>query len=216
LRAAAIRGFEDLRLLATARGLRAVATTADRHPTCRIGPSWLEIADDGRVVSHRPLTGFRDGGVEKNWLPFLDEATGEPRLLYAQDPWVVLAVDEATGRCRVVEERRPSQDLSRWRGGGGPVPFETEDGPGRLWVVHEVAHLEDRRRRYLHRFVWTAGERVRATPPFVLDHLGVEYAAGLCGTPDGRDLLVTYGLEDREAWLARLPRAAVAARLRPV
>jgi tetratricopeptide (TPR) repeat protein len=218
LRTASIRGFEDVRLLATPRGLRAVATTADRHPTCRIGPSWLAIAEDGRVTAHRPLVGYGEGGVQKNWLPFLDETTGEPRLLYAQDPWVVLAVDEATGRCRAVEERRPAQDLSRWRGGAGPVPLATEEGPGRLWLVHEVAHLEDRRRRYLHRFVWTSadGERRRATAPFVFHHVGIEYAAGLCATPDGRDLLVTYGVEDREAWLARIPVARVAEGLLPV
>jgi hypothetical protein len=84
--------------------------------------------------------------------------------------------------------------------------------------VHEVAHLEDRRRRYLHRFVWTSadGERRRATAPFVFHHVGIEYAAGLCATPDGRDLLVTYGVEDREAWLARIPVARVAEGLLPV
>ena len=51
--------------------------------------------------------------------------------------------------------------------------------------------------------------------PFVFDHVGIEYAAGLLDAGDGT-LTVTYGFEEREARWVVLDRARVLASLHAV
>jgi tetratricopeptide (TPR) repeat protein len=217
-RPARIAGFEDVRLLPAPDGLLAIATTADRHPSGLVGPSLLRLSDEGRVLSHVPLVPPGKPRVEKNWLPFLDEASGDLRLLYALDPRVVLSVDRESGECRVVEHAVPAFDLSRWRNSAGPVALSTRAGAGRLWITHEAVGMSGRRRRYLHRFAWedAAGKPVLGSRAFTFRGPGIEFAAGMCLDGDGRSLLVSYGVEDREAWVARLPLEAVRAALRPL
>jgi tetratricopeptide (TPR) repeat protein len=211
-----VRGFEDLRLLTTRDGLLAVAVTTDRHPSGHIGLSVLRLARDGRVLSHAPLTGYGHERAEKNWLPH-DGPHGAPQLLYALDPLVRLALDARDGTCRVVERRVLPFDLSRWRGSAGPLRIELDGEPGELVLTHEVHYIPPGRRRYLHRFVWlpTRGEGLAASRPFWWRAPGIEFAAGMCRAHDGDDLLVSFGSEDREAWLARIPLAAVRERLIP-
>ena len=40
------------------------------------------------------------------------------------------------------------------------------------------------------------------SPPFLFGREGIERAAGLTPHPDGRHLLISYGIGDGEAWLA--------------
>jgi hypothetical protein len=74
------------------------------------------------------------------------------------------------------------------------------------------------RRYYLHRFVLADAEWriVRVSRPFYFRHRGIEFAAGACLTHDGADVLVTFGVEDREAWLCRIPLRRVLDLLRPL
>lgn len=216
-REARIQGLEDMRLLRTAEGLLGFAVTADRHPSGLVGMCVVRLAEDGQVRSVAALTGQGHLRVEKNWVPYLGPA-GEPRLIYALEPLTRLTVDPVSGACRVLEERQLAWDLSGARGSGGPVPFEREGRPGELLLVHEVALLPGWRRRYLHRFVWldADGAGAAATRAFWFRGLGVEFAAGLCRAHEPGDLLVSLGVEDREAWLARIPAESVRARLRPL
>jgi len=213
-RVAHIAGFEDVRLLPTSDGLYAVATTVDRHPSGRIGPSLLRLDRSGRVLRDLPLVGYGGERPEKNWVPFLD-AGGGPCVHYALDPFVVLGLDLATGEVRPVRVVAPPFDLSRWRNSAGPVPFVTDEGEGHLFVIHEVVFLSDARRRYLHRFVWVAADlgTWRATRPFFFRQLGVEFAAGMCVDATGQHVMVSFGVEDREAWLATIAAASIRARL---
>ncbi len=217
LRDGHIVGFEDLRLAATSDGLVGLATTADRHPSGLVGPSLLRLAPDGQVLHHVPLTGYGLERAEKNWLPFAGPH-GELRVLYGLAPWVVLACDVPSGRCQAVERHDTSWDLSRWRNSAGPLPLTLGREQGSLILTHEVVFLPERRRRYLHRFAWRScdGDRLLATRPFFFRGLGVEFAAGLCLDHEGSGLVVSLGVEDREAWLVRIPLDAVQGRLVPV
>ena len=84
---------------------------------------------------------------------------------------------------------------------------------GLLFVVHEVAWMPDGTRRYPHRFVLLdrGGQRFRRTRPFFFLDRGIEFAAGLVEV-DGT-LLVSFGVADESAWIARIPTADVIARL---
>ena len=73
------------------------------------------------------------------------------------------------------------------------------------------------RRYYLHRFVTVDADwRIdRVSRPFFFRHRGIEFAAGACLSHDGSDVLITFGVEDCEAWLARIPLRRVLELLRP-
>jgi hypothetical protein len=52
--------------------------------------------------------------------------------------------------------------------------------------------------------VWfdEAGVLRGVSPPFCFGKKGIERAAGLVSHPDGRRLVISYGIGDDEAWLA--------------
>ena len=93
----------------------------------------------------------------------------------------------------------PPIAADQFRGGSQLIAF---DG-GWLAIVHE-ARVRDKQRFYQHRFVWfDESDRLRrVSRPFYLQKRGVEFAAGLAWHPDGKRLVVTYGVEDSEAWIA--------------
>jgi hypothetical protein len=209
-----VQGLEDCRLVAGPRGMAATCTTTQYHPAGAVRISWLELGED-RVERHVPLSGHGDQRVQKNWLPFV-EANGELRAVYGFEPLVVLAIDPVTGRVEPVVERRQGRNFHHWRGSAGPVDLPAAVGGGRLLMVHEVAWQG--RRYYLHRFVrvdadWTID---RVSEPFYFHQPGIEFACGMCLAHGDRELLVTYGVEDREAYLARLPLSDVMQSLRPL
>jgi len=81
------------------------------------------------------------------------------------------------------------------------VPFEG----GWLALVHEVRVMRDSgHRHYRHRFVWfDQAIRLRGVSrAFFFQNRGVEFAAGLAWHPDDKRLLISYGVDDQEAWVA--------------
>jgi glycosyltransferase involved in cell wall biosynthesis len=208
-----VQGLEDLRLVRWPGALGATCTTTQHHPAADLRMSLLRLVD-GRVAEHTPLTGHGDERAQKNWLPFWDAENGELRAVYSYEPLVVLRIDPASGHVTPVIERRHNRGFHDWRGSAGPIELPAHFGGGRLLMVHEVAWQG--RRYYLHRFVACDREwRIeRVSRPFFFRRLGIEYACGMCLTHEGEDLLVTLGVEDREAYLARLPLAAAWSLLR--
>ena len=146
---------------------------------------------------------------EKNWAPWPGDDL--IRAIYSWDPLRVVTISPETGAI-VLDERGRSGLGPGTRGGSGAV--DLDDG-GSLFVVHE-SHSLPRGRTYLHRFVSVDadGTVVAASARLRLMGWGVEFVAG--AARDGENLLVTFGVGDREAWLARLPLSAVLERLRPM
>lgn len=90
--------------------------------------------------------------------------------------------------------------IDHLRGGSSPVAF---DG-GWLHAAHASLDIDGRGRCYLHRLVQLdAGWRVvGVTRAFYFARRGIEFASGL--RRDGDALQVAFGVNDREAWLARI------------
>ena len=144
--------------------------------------------------------------AEKNWLLW---SLGDRLLaIYGYHPFTLLSLDTTTGLSRPFRARRADFPARRLRGSAGPVPVPERPGH---WLVlaHEVAQRFDKP-LYAHRWLLVHPElgMVACSPPFVFDHVGIEYAAGLLDNGDGT-LTVTYGFEDREARWARLDRSSV-------
>jgi hypothetical protein len=132
----------------------------------------------------------------------------ELHFVYLCDPTTILRYEPDTESLSTVAISTPGLDLSDLRGGSQLVPA----GDGWLAVVHEVVISSDRR-WYLHRFVrFDEGLRIAGvSDPFVISQLGYEFAAGLARFPGSDRLLLSYGVWDREAWIAELDLSDVLA-----
>lgn len=193
-----VRGLEDVRLFSHRDGIWFTATCF--HAPNRTGsprafnPSVVlgKLGPSG--AEHLTALSYpRARDCEKNWLPWSED--DKVFMLYGYDPLVVLEVDILTGIAKEASRRPLGRSAGSWRGGAPPVKAPW----GRhVLVVHEVAHFDDRR-VYMHRFVELDRERAftRCSLPFVVDHTGVEYVAGLLSL--GETAIVTYGHEESEA-----------------
>ena len=182
-----IVGYEDVRLASvTGKGGRALvgsATVCDRVSGRRlIARLDLTPAGDVRHATVQPSNQEN----EKNWMPLV--VGRQYAWVYSLDPTAILP-----GPLR---DCPLSLDHLR---GGAAIPL---DG-GYLCVTHEVVEA-DEGRIYLHRFV-RLDQRFFVTavsPGWVFDHHGIEFCAGM--VLDGPRLVLSYGVEDREAWVARV------------
>ena len=129
---------------------------------------------------------------EKNWMPRV--AGDTLHFIYLCDP--TRLVDD---QVRTVAETIAPIMAEQFRGGSQAIAF---DG-GWLVLVHE-ARVREGQRQYRHRFVWfdDTSKLRRVSRPFFFCKHGVEFAAGLAWHPDGKRLVVTYGVDDAEAWIA--------------
>jgi hypothetical protein len=203
-----VQGWEDVRLFSSDDGIAALATVRDVDDSgvCRIA---LLRADGVDRVRETLVKSPRPDRHEKNWAPW--PTTGALRAVYSWDPLRVITIDPVSGETSM-DDRGACGLGPGTRGSSGGVEL---DGGEWLFVVHEVHHLATGR-AYLHRFVTlgASGLVERASPRLRMTGLGIEYVAG--AAREGDELLVTFGVGDRDAWLARLPLAGVLERLTPV
>lgn len=214
IRETRIRGLEDCRVVAASDGLMFTCCTTDRHPAGSVQQSICRLDSTGRVTSHQPLVGPFDGTPQKNWLPFIGDA-GRLRAIHSYDPLTVLTIDPDSGVYSVEREVAQSVNGSHWRGSAGPLRWPGGRSPGWLVLVHEVVHRigadSGYERIYLHRFVEydDSFTLTRLSRPFMFAHKGVEFACGMTMTHDGNNLVLGLGMEDREAYMARIDVARV-------
>jgi len=151
------------------------------HPTTGEVTDWQRVVPEGSKVN------------EKNWMPIVQNE--EIKWMYR--PGWVLRQD---GSFQVKHQNTVVvDDLS---GGGQLVPL---DG-GWLGIVH-TAHQDpiNGKRYYWHRFVYfDADFRLqKMSEPFVFFDKQIEFAAGLA-LYEG-NVVVSFGVLDREAWIAVIP-----------
>jgi hypothetical protein len=212
-----IRGYEDIRLFVAGTHLFALCTVRDLEPWGLAQMVLLALDRTGAIRRETVIDGPEPGRHEKNWSPFDLAGTALPGrddpgsvgVVYTWDPLVVGELRLRDGRY-VERSRRTGSGLGPVARGGSPGVAVAD---GLLFVVHEVAWMPEGTRRYPHRFVLLdrGGQRFRRTRPFFFLDRGIEFAAGLVEV-DGT-LLVSFGVADESAWIARIPTADVIARL---
>ncbi len=190
-----VLGLEDMRPFIWNGELWATATVREQNPEgwcetylCRIdeaGTATPRLAD---WVVLRPSGPRRH---EKNWI-----AAGvgkDVRFIYSISPTRIL--DSAARTLSVAPIPWAAENI---RGGSQAIPFKN----GWLAVCHEHVTV-DRKRYYLHRFVWLdrVGSLRRISPPFILVRPGVEFVAGLAWHPDGKRIVMSFGVGDCESWI---------------
>lgn len=134
--------------------------------------------------------------IEKNWLPFVyDNAI---HVIYSYHPLTIYKIDPITGSCQKVIEVDSIFDASSFRGSAGPIPFDD----GYLVLVHEVLITD--RRSYFHRLIYLDSnfKITKMSPLFYFISSGIEFANGMTLDHCGNNLIITFGKEDREPYLA--------------
>ncbi|HTV17373.1 MAG TPA: hypothetical protein VMG12_01840 [Polyangiaceae bacterium] len=203
-----IRGLEDMRWVVHEGHVWFTATcfqVPDMPGRCCVVLGRMNPSLD--AVEHVTLLRYAAAReVEKNWL--LWSCAGRLLAIYAYDPLTLLVVDPESGRAEPLEPTTPAFYAGRYRGAAAPVAIR--ERPGRwLALVHEVVHRREGN-VYSHRWI-ELDERaglVGRSDPFVFDHVGIEYAAGLIEAEDG-SFIVSFGFEDREARWVAIERSAV-------
>lgn len=191
-----VRGWEDMRLYTIRGELGVVANVREAN-----ADGWCEqhtgIIENNEVRRPRYV---RPQGVphnhEKNWMPI---SNGD--FMYK----VGHIVDQNGVTVAVNDPPFHSADL---RGGSQLIVFRG----GSLALVHEAHYGFDGKRMYTHRFIYfdSEGRPLRASLPFVFHDKQIEFAAGMCWHFDGRRLVISYGVRDREAWIATVDAHDVA------
>jgi tetratricopeptide (TPR) repeat protein len=203
-----IQGFEDWRLFSHEGSEYAVASIRNTNAE-GIAQQYLLTLDGNAIACAVPLSSISDG-TQKNWMPvvgslemtFVDSCS--PRRIRTHDP-------ESGSTSIVIDE--PSNPLfSRFRGGSQLVPWRG----GYLAVVHENMDYIHTSRLYLHRFVFFDIDLniTHCSDQFWFAKRGIEFCAGL--RQDGASFIASFGIEDREAWLVRIPEQEIWASLRSV
>ena len=203
-----VRGFEDVRLFQSGDRLMMLCATTDRHPSGRVHQSLCHLDPRGRIVRHLPLIGAFDDRPQKNWLPYADPEG--VHAVYGYNPFTLLTLDMGVGSYRVELVVNSPVDARRWRGSAGPILWPGSARGRRVLLVHDGVRRQGAdgvwERVYVHRAVEYDGAfcPTRISKPFVFAHHGVEFACGMITSWEG-DVLVTVGVEDREAYICRIP-----------
>jgi hypothetical protein len=149
--------------------------------------------------------------AEKNWLLWSFE--GRLLVIYGYHPLTILEVDPTSGKTQIFRQHPADFTARRFRGSAGPLPIPERPGNW-LALVHEVA-FSWAGPVYTHRWIELSPDAgiLAYSRPFLFDHVGIEYAAGLVDNGDG-SLTVTYGVEDCDARWVLIDRASVLKSLR--
>ena len=201
-----VKGFEDMRLFAWRGELWCSSTirelTAQGWPQQVLARIDQSAPGDSRLTDWRVLRPEGPQRDEKNWMPIVDD--DRLQFIYLCDPTRIL--DE---QARKVAETVPPIMAEHFRGGSQAVAF---DG-GWLAVIHEarMKEIASGKRYYHHRFVWLDEARVlrRVSRAFYFHKKAIEFAAGLAWHPDGKRLIVSFSVEDRESWIATVDAGEV-------
>jgi len=193
-----IMGWEDMRLISAGGELWVNATVLERG-----GPPqyWREQyhgrinQETGVLENWRFLdTSWRPKAHEKNWMPFAD---GSLRFMYSPELMLNEAAMPAGGK--------PTKlDVGSFKVGTQLIRF----GGGWLGVIHESRIQPGGTKRfYQHRFCWWDHEHClqKVSLPFVFHARQIEFAAGMCFNKDGSEVLISFGVDDCEAWIAQVP-----------
>lgn len=204
-----VEGLEDCRIFGFNDSTWFTCTTLDTNPTGKPQISLCELSDKSsdsviQVKKLIPLVPPNLNRCEKNWMPFVKD--NELHVIYSYDPLIIYKPKILPGNgtwIGIVNDQQmtlydvPKHDFSRFSGSAAPIEFDN----GYLSLVHETVYNEQR--NYMHRFIFfDKNFKVqKVSKPFIFFHKGIEYCCGMAIDHSETKLIMTVGVEDREAYL---------------
>ena len=203
-----VTGIEDIRLYRTNGHLCFVGCIREQEPTGMPQQirGVLELSDRDyawKVVSWAKMS--EATACEKNWMPIGNKQDFVYRLDTIIHKW---DLDHTTDR-RVATKHPTKLDVGPIRGGSHAIPVKN----GYIAVVHEASvDPTTGKRTYWHRFAWFTKDMEfrRLSLPFVFLDKQIEFCTGLAYHPNRKDLLISFGVRDAEAWIAKVSIEEVA------
>lgn len=185
---------EDLRVFQHGDGLYANATILEQNREAWREQFLLEIEADGQVQNWDYMQPrWLSKRNEKNWMPIASVFHSNIRFIYS--PGVVC---DREGN--LIHNNPPKLATDAFSGSSQLLPFEA----GWIGLVHEARpDPRNGKRYYQHRFVWYDSDFTlqKISMPFYFFDRQIEFAHGMCYIGGG-SLLISFGVLDREAWLA--------------
>ena len=205
-----VKGYEDCRLFKWRKDWWCSATVRDRHPQgqCEI------VLFNQRTKREHVIRNFDNSRHQKNWVPLVTQFD-QLLFIYSADPTIILEIDPQTLACKKKTESEPAFNLSNLRGSSQAITStcggaNLKTPGGWIYVAHEVAgRVPGGRSRYLHRFVELDNTfQVRhVSQSFYFIGQGIEFCAGIARK--GNNLLISFGFEDRQAFIATVKESEI-------
>jgi glycosyltransferase involved in cell wall biosynthesis len=191
-----VRGFEDSRLFEWNRELWTLSTVRELTPQGLCEQVLAPLVPAGQDAGYadtwsRILSPTHQH--EKNWMPWVRD--GELCFVYRLGTLVNPQGD-------IIAQHETAVDCGHISGGSQVVEIAKDVN---LCIVHEARTKPGVNLRfYWHRFACLAadGRLVALSRPFFFHDRQIEFAAGLAVFGD--ELMVSYGIRDREAWIGRM------------
>jgi glycosyltransferase involved in cell wall biosynthesis/DNA-binding transcriptional regulator/RsmH inhibitor MraZ len=195
-------GLEDMRLF-WHKGHRAFSATVREQSEFGNCEQWIgslektpETHEDiSRVIVHEAQRIVYGGNTEKNWMP-IDKG----RFMYDMRTAITHFGEQVSCAPRTIADENI-------RGSSQLIPFQN----GYLAVVHEAVYCGGKR-VYQHRFAkFDRGLLAyKLSLPFVFEEVQIEFCAGLAWHPNCVDLVISYGVRDEKAMVAKVSNQEVA------
>ena len=205
-----VLGFEDCRLFMINNEIWCSATVRERHPEglCQMVLMKINLTAK-KCYFEEPifLPSPAPEKHQKNWMPFAESV--EPRFIYCCDP--VLIIDDKNS---VFSKQKTSIAGESFRGGSQIIKFNN----GYLTVIHESIDLDNGLRDYSHRFIYLNDQyQIESiSSRFKLNGERIEFVAGITQRIDNKDIILSYGVNDSQSWLAIFSEATIKSVLRNV
>jgi tetratricopeptide (TPR) repeat protein len=200
-----VTGLEDIRLYRSKGDMWFSACVREQasNGTCQQlrGKLVYDMDDQFMLVrDDSPMSG--EATIEKNWMPMPTSDVSHQDFVYRLDTIRHIGGDTFQ---TVHPTKLHIGDIS---GSSQLLPFRH----GFICVVHEASTDPTGKRTYWHRFAWFNhdGELRRLSLPFVFLDRQIEFCAGLSYHPDHKHLLISYGVRDEEAHIAKVAVEEVA------
>lgn len=160
------------------------------------------------------LKGPNPDRPEKNWMPFFHQ--GMLCMIYSYDPFIVYMPRIETGDCEMLCNYTSLIDMKRFKGSAPPIKYELDGKKGYLFITHEVTIYN--KYHYFNRFLWMTDifEVTKISKPFYFKQKGYEFCGGMCNSHDEDCVLISSGIQDKDASIFKVKNEIVRSMLRDV
>lgn len=139
---------------------------------------------------------------EKNWMPF--KKKGKLYAYYSYNPLTICAINRKSGAISIEKSPLLPYDFSKFCGSAPPIHFKG----GSLVLIHEKGICNnDQYCLYVHRFLWISKKGIieKISHPFVFMQKGIEFCCGMRIDHSKKNLVFSYGIDDKKAMISMVP-----------
>ena len=224
-----VLGMEDCILFTHKNDVWVICTTLDTEPYGRPKQTIFKLPELYKDKNYhiKNITTMKSpmNQIEKNWMPisFNHEKFDKDTFyfIYKHKYKAILTEYNPNNACTIqIDENNNTIGINanirisdvfnnntdktinydNFRGSGGPVKIKFNNIDGYMSIIHEVIFTRQGR-YYLHRFVYYDHDFSvnYITPLFYFDHLGIEFCRSMSLSHINNEIIVTVGIEDKEA-----------------